>query len=169
MSRPLDVDAVHCPVTLARTMEVTDANVLGNVHGGVILREVDTAAGVAAWRYCQQHAVTAVFDSLAFRSPVHVGDVLTCHAAVTWTGTTSLEVGVRIEAAGWMDTGTPRHVGSAYVVFVPVDDTGRPQPVRPLEPVSDIGRRWFSEGAMRRQARMTLRSEIASTRRDEVG
>lgn len=163
----VSVAAVHCPVVLARTMEAADANVLGNVHGGVVLREVDSAAGVAAARYCGRVAVTAAFDSMAFLSPVHVGDVLTCRAAVTWTGRTSLEVGVRIEAESWSSPGVPRHVGSAYLVFVPLGDDGGPVAVPGLSPVDEVGRRWWREGQLRREARLALREAIARGRRGD--
>ena len=84
-------------VTLTQLMEVTDANVMGNVHGGVLMRLADTAAGLAAFRHAQGPCVTVSVDEMAFLHPVHVGDLVTVQASVNDVGTTSLECGVRIE------------------------------------------------------------------------
>src|SRR5919204_6109947 len=85
-------------VTLSQLMEVTDANVLGNVHGGVIMRLADTAAAIAAMRHAAGVCVTVSVDELSFLEPVHVGDIVTVRAKVNDVGTTSLECGVRVDA-----------------------------------------------------------------------
>ena len=85
-------------VTLTQLMEVTDANVAGNVHGGVVMRLADTAAALAAIRHAEGLCVTVSVDEVSFLEPVHVGDVLTLRASVNDVGTTSLECGVRVEA-----------------------------------------------------------------------
>ena len=118
-------------VTLTQMMEVTDANVAGNVHGGVIMRLVDTAAALAAIRHAGGLAVTVSLDEMTFLEPVHIGDVLTLHAAVNDVGTTSMECGVRVEAENPI-TGRHVHAASAYLVFVAIDQEGRPRPVAPL-------------------------------------
>lgn len=141
-----------------------DANVLGAVHGGVILREVDTTAGVAASRYCGRPAVTASFDQMSFLAPVYVGDVLTCKAAVTFAGTTSIEVGVRVEAQSWLTPDEVRHVASAYLVFVPLDEEGQPVEVPELKVSDEVGARWQREGSLRRVSRDNLRKAIREGR-----
>ena len=112
-------------------MEVTDANIAGNVHGGVIMRLVDTAAGLAAIRHAGGLAVTVAIDEMTFLEPVHIGDVVVLKATVNDVGTHA-----RWNAgSAWRRsdpvTGTVRHANSAYLVFVAVDDDGQPRPGAP--------------------------------------
>lgn len=110
-------------VVFTRQMTQLDANLLGSVHGGVIMREVDSAAGTAAARHTGQVCVTAAIDELSFLQPVHVGDVLVVHASVNAVGKSSVEVGVRVEAESWQG-GPRRHTTSAYLVMVAIDADG---------------------------------------------
>lgn len=146
-------------VTLARVMEVMDANNLGNVHGGVIMRAADTTAGACATRQCGGPAVTAFMDEMAFLEPVRIGDILTTKASVNWTGRTSLEVGVRIEAHRYGEV-DPTHVGSAYLVFVALDDDGKPRRVRPVAPETDLDKRRHRAAEIRRESRLARRAAI---------
>lgn len=139
-------------VVLARTMEVTDSNQLGKVHGGVVMREVDSAAGIAAARHSGKVCVTAVIDGLSFLEPVDVGDVLIVMARVNDVGRSSLEVGVRVEAESWRG-GDRRHTTSAYLLMVALDDDGRPTPVPALHPETDDDRRRQEHARIRRELR----------------
>jgi uncharacterized protein (TIGR00369 family) len=123
---PKRVDATA--ITMAMGMNPQDANPLGNVHGGVIMKQIDTTAGVVAIRHAGRPAVTASIDRLDFHHPVFVGDVLILKASVTLAGTTSMEVGVRVEAENPL-TGEVRHTASAYLTFVALDDYGKPTAV----------------------------------------
>ncbi len=115
--------------TLSRLVQPDEANVYGNVHGGAILKYIDEAAAVAAWRHCRKpKVVTASFERMSFRQPVFVGDILHVHATVRHTGRTSMIVGVRVEAED-PPTGETRHVGSAHVTFVALDKNSQPTPV----------------------------------------
>jgi acyl-CoA hydrolase len=118
-------------VVMSQLMLPSDANPWGNVHGGSIMKLVDSAAGVVATRHCRTRVVTARIDEMSFLAPVSIGDVVTLKASVNDTGHTSLEVGVRVEAEE-LRTGRVWHVGSAHLVFVSLDDVGRPTPVPPL-------------------------------------
>ena len=118
-------------VTMSQLMLPSDANSAGNVHGGTILKLVDSAAGVVAMRHCRRRVVTARLDEMSFLRPVYIGNLVTLNAAVNDTGRTSLEVGVRVEAED-LTGGETWHVGSAYLVFVALDATGQPAPVPPL-------------------------------------
>jgi acyl-CoA hydrolase len=79
-------------------MMPVDANPMGNVHGGTILKLVDVAAGVTALRHARSTVVTASIDRMDFYHPVYVGNLLSLKASVNYAGTTSMEVGVKIEA-----------------------------------------------------------------------
>lgn len=133
----VDMDArtvAESHTTFSQMMMPGDANPMGNVHGGTVARLVDLAAAVAALRHCRAHAasvVTARIDAMNFVRPVHIGEVLTLHASVNDVGRTSLEVGVRVETEN-VRSGETTHVASAYLVFVALDDAGRPTPVPPL-------------------------------------
>lgn len=150
-------------VTLTQLMEVTDANVAGNVHGGAIMRLADTAAALAAARHAGRLCVTVSIDELSFREPVHVGDVVTLRASVNDVGTTSLECGVRVEAENLL-SGRHVHAATAYFVFVALDDEGRPTAVPPIAPATEEDRRRQAEARLRRRARMAHREAIRKSR-----
>lgn len=146
-------------------MTVLDTNLLGTVHGGVIMKLVDEAAGAAASRHSGGPAVTASMDEMAFLEPVRVGDLVHAHAQVNWTGRTSLEVGVRVLAEPWNEAGVPaKRVASAYLVFVAVDKEGNPRPVTPVRPETEEDRRRFAEAEIRREHRLARRQAILASR-----
>ena len=154
-------------ITLSLVMSNAEANLLGTVHGGNIMKMVDDTAGVAANRFAQGPAVTAAMDEMAFLNPVRVGDVLHVSAQVNWAGSTSMEVGVRAEADRW-DAVTDRvHVASAYLVFVAVDGEGGTRRVPELETVTPEEVRRFREAEIRRAHRLARREAIRSSREHE--
>ena len=154
-------------VTLTQMMEVTDANVAGNVHGGVIMRLVDTAAALAAIKHSGGLALTVAIDEMTFLEPVRIGEVLVLRAAVNDVGTTSMECGVRVEAQDPL-TGAVRHVNSAYLVFVAVDRAGRPRPVPPQMAETETERRRQREAKLRRERRIVHREAIRAVRAAEA-
>lgn len=148
-------------VMFIRTMTQADANLVGNVHGGVIMREVDTAAGTAAGRHAGRVCVTAAIDELSFLEPVYIGDLLIVSARVNDVGRSSLEVGVRVEAEPW-GGGERRHTTSAYMVFVSLGEDGKPVPVPPLIVETDDERRRQKQAQVRRQIRKERIERIGS-------
>jgi acyl-CoA hydrolase len=147
-------------------MTVLDTNVLGNVHGGVIMRMVDEAGGAAAVRHSAGAAVTAAMDEMVFVTPVAVGDLLTAAAQVNWTGRSSMEVGVRVSAERLEQPDLPaRHVASAHLVFVAIDADGQPRPVPRIVPEDDEDRRRLREAEIRRRHRLERREAIVRSRR----
>ena len=148
-------------------MEVTDANFAGNVHGGAIMRLVDTAAGLAAIKHAGRLAVTVAIDEMTFLEPVHIGDVVTLHASVNDVGTSSMECGVRVDAMNPM-TGREVHANSAYLVFVAIDEGGLPRPVPPLLTGSETERRRQREAKLRRAARLAHKSAVQASRAAEA-
>jgi|SRR5205085_11228979 len=133
-----------------------DANPHGNVHGGTLMKLADTAGGTCATRHARRPMVTAVMDSMTFEQPVYVGNLVVLQVCVTWTGRTSLETEVRIDAEDVL-TGEVRHISTAYFVYVAIDDEGRPTPVRELDVVSDAQRRRWADAERRRAARLAGR------------
>jgi acyl-CoA hydrolase len=158
-ARPASASAV----VLARQMEIPDANIAGNVHGGTIMKMVDTAAGLAAAKHCGGLAVTAAMDEMSFLEPVYVGDVVTVKAMVNEAFRTSVEVGVRVEAETYA-TGRHVHTSSAYLVFVSIDDRGSPRPVPPLLAQTEEQRQRQHEARLRREARLARKRAIDEAR-----
>ena len=150
-------------VTISQLMEVTDANIAGNVHGGAIMRLVDTAAALAAIKHSGGVALTVGIDEMSFLEPVQIGEVVVLRACVNDVGRTSMECGVRVEAEDPL-TGVIRHVNSAYLVFVAVDEAGKPRPVPPLIVESDDERRRQREAKLRRERRIDHRQAIELAR-----
>jgi acyl-CoA hydrolase len=154
-------------VVTSRIMEPPDANSWGNVHGGVIMRLVDEAGGAVAIRHSRRQAVTVAIDRMTFKQPVHIGDLLTIRACMTYTGRTSMEVQAEIEAEN-MRTGEVRAAGTCYLVYVALDDQGRSAAVPPLLVRSDEERARWHDAEQRRasranQANQAIREEGAPT------
>lgn len=155
--------AADSSVTISQLMELVDANIAGNVHGGTIMKLVDTAAALAAIRHAGGLCVTVTVDELSFLEPVHIGEVVTLRASVNDVGTTSLECGVRVDAENPV-TGRKVHASSAYLVFVAIDDEGHPRPVPPLLVEGDEERRRQREAKLRREARMAHKEAVKQAR-----
>lgn len=141
---------------MAVQMNPEDANPVGNVHGGVIMKHIDTAAGVVAFRHSRRNAVTASIDRLDFHSPVYVGDLLVLKASLNWVGRSSMEVGVRVEAENLL-TGEVRHTASAYLTYVALDKKGKPAEVPSLILETDEENRRYCEALQRRETRLEQR------------
>src|SRR5712692_4863180 len=150
MQSPKPVGASR--TTFSRTMLPSDANPFGNVHGGEIVKLMDECAGAAAARHARSRVVTARIDELSFTAPVYVGDLVTARASVNDVGRSSMEVGVRVEAENTL-TGKVVHVASAYLVFVAIDEHGRPIPIPPLVAETDEDRRRMRQAKARRELR----------------
>lgn len=115
--------------TMSKLMTPDEANVYGNVHGGAILKYIDEAAAVAAWRHARvPKVVTVSLERMDFREPVYIGDILVIKATVRHVGKTSMLVGIRVEAESPM-TGEVRHTASCYMTFVALDRNNKPTPV----------------------------------------
>jgi acyl-CoA hydrolase len=134
-------------------MGVQDANMAGNVHGGWIMKLCDDVAAIAATRLAGGRVVTAAVDEMRFRSPIHVGDVVTLRGTVNAAWRTSMEVGVRVEAEN-VRTGTVSHTCTAYLTMVALDADEKPLPLPPLVPVSDADQRRHREANLRREVRL---------------
>ena len=139
--------------TIAEVMMPHMANLLGNVHGGVILGMLDRVGAVSAMRHAQRTCVTASVDRVDFRQPIHLGELVTMYASVNYAHRTSIEVGVRVEAENLL-TGARRHTNTCYLTFVALDEAGRPASVPPVAPATDEERRRFAEAQARRAQRV---------------
>jgi acyl-CoA hydrolase len=146
-------------VVMGRQMMPDDTNPWGDVHGGVVMKMVDEAAGSAAIRHSRSRVATAAIDYMSFLAPAHVGDLLTVMASVNDVGRTSMEVGVRVETEDML-TGERRHISSAYVVMVALDDAGRPVQVPPVIAETADERRRLAAAKIRRAQRKILEAKL---------
>ncbi len=139
---------------MTQLMTPQDANLAGNVHGGVIMKLIDDAAGTVAARHARGNVVTASIDRLSFFSPVFIGNLLTLRAGINHVGRTSMEVGVRVEAEDII-TGQIRHTASAYLTFVALDQNLKPMEVPGIVLENENERRRNKEAIERRRNRIT--------------
>ncbi len=137
-------------VTLSQLMHPEHANLLGNVHGGWIMKLVDEAGALACMRHAQKKVVTVAIDSMTFRQPIRIGDLIVLNAEVTYTGHTSMEAEVQVVAENPV-TGEQTHTNTAYLVYVALDDDGHPTSVPALITETDEEKQRM-EQAKKRQA-----------------
>jgi uncharacterized protein (TIGR00369 family) len=140
-------------VTLSQLMHPEHANLLGNVHGGWIMKLVDEAGALACMRHAQRKVVTVAIDSMTFRQPIKIGDLIILNAEVTYTGRTSMEVEVQVLAENPI-SGERTHTNNAYLVYVALDDYGRPTTVPPLKAETDDEKRKMELAKERQERRL---------------
>ncbi len=139
-------------ISLNQLMLPEHANALGNVHGGVIMKMVDEAGAIAAMRHAQKPCVTIAIDSMTFKQPVHVGDLMLCKARVTYVGRSSIEVQVLVHAENLL-TRAVTHTNSAFLVYVSLGNDGKPAGAPPLLLETDEDRAFANAGTERQRHR----------------
>ena len=143
--------------TMTLVMQLVHANSAGFIHGGEIMKLVDTAAGVASMRHSNGRVVTVEVDSLTFLAPVHIGDLVTLNSVVTQAWRSSMEVEVNV----WREDpriGEKEQTTTAYLTMVAVDEHGRPIPVPPLHPETAEEERRQREADGRRAERIQIKN-----------
>ena len=137
-------------VITSQVMPPHQANQAGNVHGGEIMKLMDTAAGAVAVKYAKSNCVTARVDELQFHLPIFVGALVTCTATVVYVGSSSMEVFVNVEAEDLESSNGPQKALSAYFTMVAMGRNGRPQRVPEYIPATEEELRFFEEAKTRR-------------------
>ena len=140
-------------IQLAQMMQPEHANSQGNVHGGWIMKLVDEAGALASTRHAGHRTVTVAIDRMVFREPIQIGDLVLLNAEVTYAGHTSMEVEVDVIAENPI-SGRQVHTNTAYLVYVAIDENGRPTRVPPLQAES------AEETARMQAARRRQRSRL---------
>jgi acyl-CoA hydrolase len=154
----MDLPAHQLTMTVLMTPDT--ANFAGNVHGGTILKLLDQVAYACASRYAGRYVVTLSVDQVMFRQPIHVGELVTFLASVNHTGTSSMEIGIKVIAED-IRTQAVRHVNSCFFTMVAVDDDRTPVAVPPLRPFSPDERRRFAAAEVRKQLRREMAERAA--------
>jgi len=137
-------------VTLSHMMGPQDANGLGNVHGGVIMKFADEAGALAAIRHAQSPAVTIAVDSMTSIHPIRIGNFVQFNAELSYVGRTSMETRVEVISENPL-TGDRVISNTAYYVYVAINPNGTPKAVPPLLYETDEEKR-RAEQAKERQA-----------------
>jgi acyl-CoA hydrolase len=152
-------DAARHKVSMTVLMTPDMANFSGNVHGGTILKLLDQAAYACASRYAGRYVVTLSVDQVMFRQPIHVGELVTFLASVNHTGTSSMEVGIKVVAEN-IRSQVVRHANSCFFTMVALNDEGRPVPVPALIPATADERRRYAEASQRKALRRELGARL---------
>ena len=129
----------------------------GRLFGGQLVAWIDIVAGAAARRHCRRNVTTAVIDSLQFKEPVGVGDIVVLYGRVTYVGNTSMEV--RVDSYVEALNGDRRLVNTAYLVLVALDGNDRPVPVPRLICDTPEEKAEWAAGEKRRELRKLRRAE----------
>jgi uncharacterized protein (TIGR00369 family) len=140
-------------VTLSQLMHPEHANLLGNVHGGWIMKLADEAGALSCMRHAQKKVVTVAIDSMTFRQPIKLGDLVILNAEVTYTGRTSMEAAVEVLAENPL-TGERTHTNTAYLVYVALDEKGRPTSVPPVKAETEEEKQKIEQGKARQERRL---------------
>ncbi|HAX68160.1 MAG TPA: acyl-CoA thioesterase [Anaerolineales bacterium] len=140
-------------VYLSQLMQPEHANNHGNVHGGWIMKLVDEAGALACMRHAQTRVVTVAVDSLVFREPIKIGDLVTFTAEVTYTGRTSMEAEVQVVAENPI-TGERTHTNTAYLVYVGLDENNHPTAIPQLMADTEEEKARLEKAKLRQQRRI---------------
>ncbi len=149
----MDMPSHQLTMTVLMTPDM--ANFSGNVHGGTILKFLDQVAYACASRYAGQYVVTLSVDQVMFRQPIHVGELVSFLASVNHTGTSSMEVGIKVVAEN-IRTQELRHVNSCFFTMVAVDSARKPVAVPALRPFNAEEKRRFEAAKLRKKLRAEL-------------
>ncbi|MEG2030042.1 MAG: acyl-CoA thioesterase [Janthinobacterium sp.] len=142
-------------LTMTVLMTPDMANFSGNVHGGAILKLLDQVAYSCASRYSGSYVVTLSVDQVMFLQPIHVGELVTFLASINYTGTTSMEVGIRVVTEN-IQQRLVRHANSCYFTMVAVDASRKPVAVPPLVLETPEQRARFEQAKLRKLSRQNV-------------
>jgi acyl-CoA hydrolase len=159
----MDLPSHQLSMTVLMTPDT--ANFSGHVHGGTVLKLLDQVAYACASRYARRYVVTLSVDQVMFRQPIHVGELVTFLASVNHTGSSSMEVGIKVIAED-IRSQTVRHVNSCFFTMVAVDDERKPTAVPPLQPSTPDEIRRQAAARVRKELRRELEQRSAALLKD---
>ncbi len=157
----MELPAHQLSMTVLMTPDT--ANFSGKVHGGVILKLLDQVAYACASRYSGNYVVTLSVDQVMFRQPIHVGELVTFLASVNHTGSSSMEIGIKVIAEN-IRTQDKRHVNSCFFTMVAVDESGKPTAVPPLRPFTPDERRRHAAAELRKTMRREMEQKFLAVK-----
>lgn len=140
-------------ITMNELVLPNDTNLLGNLLGGTLMHWIDLAGAMTAAKHSRKTVATVAVDSIDFRHPARMGEIVTLHSKITWVGRTSMEVLITAHAENPL-TGKVILANRAFFTFVALDEEGRPTPVPPLIPETDEEKRLYCDAEQRRIERL---------------
>ena len=146
-------------VTMTELVLPQHTNALGTIFGGTVMSWIDIAGAISAGKYARCSVVTASIDALHFIAPIKLGHAVQLKACVNITGSSSMEVGVRVDSENLI-TGEKFHNVSAYLTFVALGSDGKPREVPPIDPKSETEKRRYKAAQKRRASRISLAKDI---------
>ncbi len=146
-------------ISITELMLPSHANFSGKIHGGHILNLMDQIAFACASKHSGCYCVTASVDTVDFRRPIEVGELVTMKASINYVGRTSMVVGIRVEAEN-IQTGMIKHCNSSYFTMVAKDENGKPKPVPGLIIDDEIEVRRFLKAIKRLQMKKKREHEF---------
>jgi acyl-CoA hydrolase len=146
-------------VTMTEIVLPQHTNALGSIFGGTVMSWIDIAGAICAGKHAKSDVVTASIDALHFIAPIKLGHFVELKASVNYTGTTSMEVGVRVDSEN-PKTGERFHNVSAYLTFVALGPDGKAVRIAPIAPATPAEIRRHQAAKLRRASRVKLAEEI---------
>jgi acyl-CoA hydrolase len=145
-------------LAMSEVMTPEKANFAGNIHGGHLLALLDKVAYACAARYSGHYVVTLSVDQVIFKQPIHIGELITCHANINYVGRTSMEVGIKVITEN-LETGVQRHTNSCYFNMVALDKNGKPTHIKPLALRNALDQRRYEEAKTRKEMALMFAEE----------
>lgn len=112
-------------------MEPIHSNMMGNVHGGELMKLMDNVGGITAYKHAKGIVVTARVDEIIFHNAIHIGDIVTCIGQLTYVGKSSMQVMVEILVNDIKNNSEPKKALTAFLTYVHLVD-GKPSKVPEL-------------------------------------
>ena len=128
-------------LTMRFLAEPTDVNYGGKVHGGQVMKWIDQAGYAAAVGWSGKYSVTVAVGGIRFVAPIRISDLVTVDTVLVYTGTSSMHFAVDVRARDPMGDGRERLCTHCVIVFVAIDEAGKPVPVPSWTPHTDEDRR----------------------------
>lgn len=149
-------------ISLSELMLPSYSNFNGKIHGGYILSLMDQIAFACASKHSRAYCVTASVDTVDFLNPIEIGELVTMKASVNFVGTSSMIIGIRVEAENIL-TGVVNHCNSSYFTMVAKDKAGNSIPVPGLILENDNEIRRFIMGIKRNKIKLKRKKEFHET------
>jgi acyl-CoA hydrolase len=111
-------------VVISELMSPSHSNFSGKIHGGYILSMMDSVAFACASKHSGYYCVTASVNTVDFLAPIEVGELVSMRSMINYVGTSSMVVGIRVEAEN-IQTGKVKHCNSSYFTMVAKNDQGK--------------------------------------------
>ena len=149
-------------VIISELMLPSHSNFNGKIHGGYILSLLDQIAFACASKHSGVYCVTASVDTVDFLNPIEIGELVTMKASVNYVGTSSMVIGIRVEAEN-IQTGSVKHCNSSHFTMVAKDEAGNSVPVPGLILRTDDDIRRFAQSIKRKKMRKSREGEFSET------